>query len=135
MLFEGHVSASSLSEICIFFPDPWPNIPRDLQRRVVRGHILDLFAASLRPHGLLRVATDVQEYSGHVRDTVQQWNHDIARQVRSAWYLLNINTYLHDFMHLRIRDLRIIQYIYTLHIRACIHVMKALSSPFLWKPS
>ena len=50
--------------------------PRDLQRRMVRGHMLDLFAASLRPHGLLRVATDVQEYAGHVQDTVQQWNHD-----------------------------------------------------------
>ena len=74
MLFEGHVSAASLSEICIFFPDPWPNIPRDLQRRVVRLHMLDLFATCLRPHGLLRVATDVQEYADHVRTTVQRWN-------------------------------------------------------------
>ena len=76
MLFEGHVSAASLSEICIFFPDPWPNIPRDLQRRVVRLHMLDLFATCLRPHGLLRVATDVQEYADHVRTTVQQWNQE-----------------------------------------------------------
>lgn len=74
LLFERHLSPSCLNEICVFFPDPWPNIPRDLQRRVVRLHMLDLFARALRPGGLLRIATDVEEYATYVRRVVHHWN-------------------------------------------------------------
>jgi len=74
ILFESHLSENSLNEICVFFPDPWPNSERDLQRRVIRLHMLDLFAKTLKPSGLLRIATDAEEYAQHVKSTVLLWN-------------------------------------------------------------
>ena len=36
MLLDTALSEKCLDEVCIFFPDPWPNTERDGERRVVR---------------------------------------------------------------------------------------------------
>ena len=36
MLLDTSLSEKCLDEVCIFFPDPWPNTERDGERRVVR---------------------------------------------------------------------------------------------------
>ena len=36
MLLESYLKTRCLDEVCIFFPDPWPNTERDGERRVVR---------------------------------------------------------------------------------------------------
>lgn len=42
MLLETYLTDTCLDEVCIFFPDPWPNTERDGERRVVRkGDILN----------------------------------------------------------------------------------------------
>jgi tRNA (guanine-N7-)-methyltransferase len=56
----------SINEVCIFFPDPWPNEERDGERRVVRASILDHLSQKLRPGGIIRIATDVEDYAKHV---------------------------------------------------------------------
>jgi tRNA (guanine-N7-)-methyltransferase len=72
MLLTNHLRERSLDEVCVFFPDPWPNIERDGGRRVIREETLQLFQKLLKPQGLLRVATDVEEYAVYVRDLLSK---------------------------------------------------------------
>eukprot|EP00798_Chlamydomonas_sp_ICE-L_P005740 gene5740-6032_t len=81
-LLENHLYESSLDEVHIYFPDPWPNETRDGQRRVVRAKTVALFEKLIRPGGLLRIATDVGFYAQHVEATMQ------ARVQRGAWCLV-----------------------------------------------
>ena len=67
MLLEHHLVQQCLDEVCIYFPDPWPNTERDGERRVVRNQIIDLLSKKLKPHGKLRIATDVMDYAQHVK--------------------------------------------------------------------
>ena len=48
---------STVSEIRIWFPDPWPK-PRHAGKRLVTPQRLALLVDALRPGGLLRLATD-----------------------------------------------------------------------------
>ena len=44
LLLEVYLTDRCLDEVCIFFPDPWPNMERDGERRVVRkGEIIVLY--------------------------------------------------------------------------------------------
>ena len=52
---------ASLSEIWVFFPDPWPK-PREQRRRLIRPDIVEEFARVLLPGGVLRLATDIEDY-------------------------------------------------------------------------
>jgi tRNA (guanine-N7-)-methyltransferase len=52
----------SFDSILIFFPDPWHK-KRHHKRRLIDAGFVDLLASKLRPHGVLRLATDWQEYA------------------------------------------------------------------------
>lgn len=65
VLLERHLPPSCLDEVCVFFPDPWPNFERDGERRVIRPSMLPLLERTLKPGGVVRVATDVEEYALH----------------------------------------------------------------------
>ena len=65
VLLERHLAPACLDEICVFFPDPWPNLERDGERRVIRASMLPLFERALRSGGVVRVATDVEDYALH----------------------------------------------------------------------
>jgi len=52
----------SLSEIHIYFPDPWPK-KRHHKRRLVNSEFVAELAARLCPDGVLRLATDDADYA------------------------------------------------------------------------
>jgi tRNA (guanine-N7-)-methyltransferase len=63
------VPDSSVSEVCVFFPDPFPDTP---ERRLIRPLLLDLLAQKLKPSGQLHIATDVDSYAAHVQTVMQR---------------------------------------------------------------
>jgi tRNA (guanine-N7-)-methyltransferase len=59
------ITAGSLAEVVIYFPDPWHK-KRHNKRRLVQPEFVALVAQSLRPGGLLRMATDWAPYAEHM---------------------------------------------------------------------
>lgn len=53
---------ASLDEVLVFFPDPWHK-KRHHKRRLIEPVFVTLLAARLRAGGVLRLATDWQEYA------------------------------------------------------------------------
>ena len=75
--------AGSVDEIWIFFPDPWHK-KRHTKRRLLAPEFPPVLAAALRPGGVVRLATDWEDYarqmrevmdaaSGFVRDFPGEW--------------------------------------------------------------
>ncbi len=60
---------ASLDGVNLFFPDPWPK-KRHHKRRLVQPPIAREFARVIKPGGLLHIATDWEDYAGHVRDVI-----------------------------------------------------------------
>lgn len=56
---------SSVNEVWVFFPDPWPKA-RHHKRRLVAGPFLDAAARVLVPGGVLRLATDWSDYGAQM---------------------------------------------------------------------
>ena len=52
---------ASLSEVWVFFPDPWPK-PREQRRRLLRPDVVREIARVLKVGGVLRLATDIEDY-------------------------------------------------------------------------
>ena len=67
--FTHLIPDKSLAEIWIFFPDPWQK-KRHHKRRLISPTFTDLVAAKLGDEGILRLATDWDEYAQHMRDTL-----------------------------------------------------------------
>jgi tRNA (guanine-N7-)-methyltransferase len=61
-VLERHIAPSSLEEILILFPDPWPK-KRHHKRRLIQPAFVALLAGVLAPGGVLRCATDWQPYA------------------------------------------------------------------------
>jgi tRNA (guanine-N7-)-methyltransferase len=61
-LLERHIEPGSLSEVRIFYPDPWPKA-RHHKRRLVQPGFVALIADRLAPGGVLRMATDWEHYA------------------------------------------------------------------------
>jgi tRNA (guanine-N7-)-methyltransferase len=55
--------AGSLDEICLLYPDPWPK-RRQRKRRFVSDESLRLVARALKPRGVFRFASDIDDYVG-----------------------------------------------------------------------
>jgi len=72
----AQIGSSSLDEVRIFFPDPWPKT-RHHKRRLIQPEFVALLAERLRPGGLLWLATDWMPYA--------EWMTEIlAREPRFA---------------------------------------------------
>jgi tRNA (guanine-N7-)-methyltransferase len=56
------IPESSLDEVLLYFPDPWPK-KRHHKRRIVRPDVVALIARRLRHGGVLRLATDWAPYA------------------------------------------------------------------------
>jgi tRNA (guanine-N7-)-methyltransferase len=69
-ILSTQISPASLFAIWLFFPDPWPK-KRHHKRRIVNSRFLDHAANSLRPGGILQLATDWQDYAHHMRSTIK----------------------------------------------------------------
>jgi len=62
LLLRG-MPAASLDEIALLYPDPWPK-RRQRKRRFVSLESLALIARALKPGGLFRFASDIDDYVG-----------------------------------------------------------------------
>jgi tRNA (guanine-N7-)-methyltransferase len=63
------VSSGSLEAVHAFFPDPWHKA-RHHKRRLVTPATCELMADRLRPGGLLRLATDWEDYAFAMREVL-----------------------------------------------------------------
>jgi tRNA (guanine-N7-)-methyltransferase len=59
------VPEASLGAVHLFFPDPWPK-KRHHKRRLVQPAFAELVRQRLRPGGWWHLATDWQDYAGHM---------------------------------------------------------------------
>lgn len=57
--------ASSCDEILVFFPDPWHK-KRHHKRRLIEPRFVHRLGEVLRPDGVLRLATDWEDYAGQM---------------------------------------------------------------------
>ncbi|WP_344071380.1 tRNA (guanosine(46)-N7)-methyltransferase TrmB [Microbacterium sediminicola] len=73
----------SLSELWVFFPDPWHKTKHN-KRRLVTAEFAALAARALRPGGVLRLATDWQEYADQMR-TVMDAAPAFSRAFEGEW--------------------------------------------------
>ena len=60
---------ASVSELWLFFPDPWHKT-KHTKRRLVTGEFAKTAAAAVREGGMLRLATDWEEYARQMRDVL-----------------------------------------------------------------
>lgn len=68
-VLERALPEASLDELWVFFPDPWPKA-RHNKRRLVSAEFASVAARVLRPGGLLRLATDWQDYADQMREVM-----------------------------------------------------------------
>ena len=61
-VLRDYIPGSSFDEVLIFFPDPWHK-KRHHKRRLIEASFVALLSAKLRPGGILRMATDWQNYA------------------------------------------------------------------------
>jgi tRNA (guanine-N7-)-methyltransferase len=61
-LLAEHIPPASLTEVRIFYPDPWPKAKHH-KRRLVRPGFVTIVADRLVPGGRLRMATDWTHYA------------------------------------------------------------------------
>ena len=74
--FMEYIDDDTLNEICVFFPDPWLNEERDIGKRVIRNNMLEIFIKKLKPNGLLRISTDVENYATYINSTINSYNNN-----------------------------------------------------------
>lgn len=72
----------SLSELLLFFPDPWHKV-RHRKRRLVQATFADLVADRLVPGGDWYLATDWDDYAGHIRAVLD--DHPRFANVSGCW--------------------------------------------------
>jgi tRNA (guanine-N7-)-methyltransferase len=65
------VPTASVSELWLFFPDPWPKF-RHAKRRLVTPAFADLAASVLQPGGVWRLATDWADYTTQMRRVLDE---------------------------------------------------------------
>ena len=68
-VFPQRIRADSVDRILVFFPDPWPK-KRHHKRRLLDPGFLDILAGSLKPNGLLHIATDWDNYAHQILASV-----------------------------------------------------------------
>lgn len=68
-VLERLLPAASIDELWVFFSDPWPKA-RHNKRRLISPEFASLVARALKPGGVLRLATDWEEYALQMRDVL-----------------------------------------------------------------
>jgi tRNA (guanine-N7-)-methyltransferase len=61
-VLENRLPASSLDEVLILFPDPWPK-KRHHKRRLIQTAFVELLATRVKRGGVVRLATDWEPYA------------------------------------------------------------------------
>jgi len=82
ILLTEHIALSSLAEVRLYFPDPWPK-KRHHKRRIVQPAFVSLVAARLVPGGRFHMATDWEHYAEHMLEVCGA--EPQLRNVYSGW--------------------------------------------------
>lgn len=82
-LLESYLPAGSVDELWVFFPDPWKKA-RHTKRRLVSDDFMRIAARALRPGGVLRLATDWEDYAEQMRE-VGDAAESFARDFTGEW--------------------------------------------------
>jgi tRNA (guanine-N7-)-methyltransferase len=61
-VLRAQIAPESLDEVLVLFPDPWHK-KRHHKRRLIQPPFVELVASRLRPGGVLKLATDWEEYA------------------------------------------------------------------------
>ena len=69
-VLEHWVAPSSVEEVLVWFPDPWPK-KRHHKRRLVQPSFASLVHRVLQPGGTLHLATDWEPYAQHILDVFE----------------------------------------------------------------
>lgn len=78
---------SSVAAVHLLFPDPWPK-KRHQRRRIVTRDFLGAVHRALAPNGLLRIATDQQDYFEAMRELVSATEFQIERHAEEQTFPL-----------------------------------------------
>ena len=65
-ILKQQIPNQTISQILIFFPDPWPK-KRHHKRRLINPNLLTLIKRKLSRHGRLYIATDWEDYAEHIQ--------------------------------------------------------------------
>ncbi len=68
-VLREQIPEGSLDEVLVLFPDPWHK-KRHHKRRLIQPLFVELIASRLRPGGILRLATDWEEYAQQMLEVV-----------------------------------------------------------------
>ncbi|GAA1842237.1 tRNA (guanosine(46)-N7)-methyltransferase TrmB [Microbacterium koreense] len=82
-VLEHLVPPASLTELWVFFPDPWHK-KKHTKRRLVTDDFARLAAGALADGGLLRLATDWEEYALQMREVLDGAS-DFERDFEGEW--------------------------------------------------
>ncbi len=66
-VLKHEIPDASLSEVRIYFPDPWHK-KRHHKRRMIQSDFVKLLCQKIKPGGLLHLATDWENYAEHMWD-------------------------------------------------------------------
>ena len=64
------IATAALDEVLVLFPDPWHK-KRHHKRRLIQPPFIELVASRLAPGGVLRLATDWEEYARQMLDVMR----------------------------------------------------------------
>ena len=110
------IAPGALSEVRIWFPDPWPK-KRHHKRRLIQPDFLALLASRMTANGLLHLATDWQPYAEHMQAVLEaapDWRNEAgpgACAERPAWRMetrferrgLKLGHHVVDLLYRRVR--------------------------------
>lgn len=82
-VLSSYLPEASAGEVWIFFPDPWHK-KKHTKRRLVRPGFADNAARALEDGGLLRLATDWEDYALQMRDVLDD-EPDFERAFDGEW--------------------------------------------------
>jgi len=69
-VLEQWLAPSSVEEVLVWFPDPWPK-KRHHKRRLVQTRFVSLVHRVLQPGGRLHLATDWEPYAEHILEVLE----------------------------------------------------------------
>ncbi len=67
------ITPQTISEVLIYFPDPWPK-KRHHKRRIIQTDFVQKLVDILKPEGILHCATDWEDYAHHMMAVLSQCN-------------------------------------------------------------
>ncbi len=81
-VLETMLPEASISELCLFFPDPWHKT-RHNKRRLVRDSFMPVAARAIKPGGIWHLATDWEDYADQMVDVLDR--SAVFRNVHEGW--------------------------------------------------